>query len=93
MKIMTSVDSPGKIAAPQRRLWDDKTRHPVIEVTGFLCSVDTRFPVAYLHLRSPRYEDVRMAPGNYDTMVNQLLPGRLRDVTDNRKPEHGRGSL
>jgi len=57
---------------------------------GVFCSAGTRSTIVYMYLRSLGYENVRIAPSNYDAITSQLLPGKLYKVIGNRKIEQAK---
>lgn len=50
---------------------------PRDQTVGIFCSAGTRSTIVYLYLRSLGYENVRIAPSNYDAITSQLMPGKL----------------
>lgn len=50
---------------------------PRDQTVGIFCSAGTRSTFVYLYLRSLGYENVRIAPSNYDAITSQLMPGKL----------------
>ncbi|MBN1816718.1 MAG: rhodanese-like domain-containing protein [Sedimentisphaerales bacterium] len=50
---------------------------PRDKTVGVFCSAGTRSTIVYLYLRSLGYENVRIAPSNYDAINSQLMPGKL----------------
>lgn len=50
---------------------------PRDKTVGIFCSAGTRSTIVYLYLRSLGYENVRIAPSNYDAITSQLMPGKL----------------
>ncbi|MDD4273074.1 MAG: rhodanese-like domain-containing protein [Desulfobacter postgatei] len=63
---------------------------PRDKTVGVFCSAGTRSTIVYMYLRSLGYENVRIAPSNYDAITSQLLPGKLHRAISNRKTEQGR---
>lgn len=63
---------------------------PQDKTIGVFCSAGTRSTVVYLYLRSLGYENVRIAPSNYDAITNLLLPGKLHKAIAARKTEQER---
>ncbi|MBN1147990.1 MAG: rhodanese-like domain-containing protein [Anaerolineales bacterium] len=59
---------------------------PRDKTVGVFCSAGARSTIVYLYLRSLGYENVRIAPSNYDAITSQLLPGKLHKAIGNRKP-------
>ncbi|MBN2548513.1 MAG: rhodanese-like domain-containing protein [Anaerolineales bacterium] len=54
---------------------------------GVFCSAGTRSTIVYLYLRALGYENVRIAPSNYDAVTSQLLPGKLYKALAGRKTD------
>lgn len=50
---------------------------PRDKTVGVFCSAGTRSTIVYFYLRSLGYENVRIAPSNYDAITSQLMPGKL----------------
>jgi rhodanese-related sulfurtransferase len=63
---------------------------PRDKTIGVFCSAGTRSTIVYLYLRSLGYENVRIAPSNYDAITNLLLPGKLHKAITARKTEQER---
>ena len=53
---------------------------PRDKTVGVFCSAGTRSTIVYFYLRSLGYENVRIAPSNYDAITSQLMPGKLYKV-------------
>jgi len=54
---------------------------------GVFCSAGTRSTIVYLYLCSIGYENVRIAPSNYDALTSLLMPGKLFKVIASQKTE------
>jgi rhodanese-related sulfurtransferase len=54
---------------------------------GVFCSAGTRSTIVYVYLRSLGFENVRIAPSNYDALTSLLLPGKLFKVIASKKTE------
>lgn len=54
---------------------------------GVFCSAGTRSTIVYAYLRSLGYENVRIAPSNYDVITSLLLPGKLYKFIASHKSE------
>ena len=52
---------------------------------GVFCSAGTRSTIAYFYLRALGYENVRIAPSNYEALTSLLLPGKLHKALAARK--------
>ena len=50
---------------------------PRDRTVGIFCSAGTRSTMAYLYLRCKGYDNVRIAPSNYEAITSLLLPGKL----------------
>ncbi|MGB9588398.1 MAG: rhodanese-like domain-containing protein [Armatimonadota bacterium] len=59
---------------------------PRDKTIGAFCSAGTRSTMAYMYLRSKGYDNVRIAPSNYDAITSLLLPGKLFKHLDKSKP-------
>jgi len=60
---------------------------PRDRTVGIFCSAGTRSAVVYAYLRSKGFENVRVALGNYDTITNLMLPGKLFNHIRKTEPE------
>lgn len=60
---------------------------PRDKTIGVFCSAGARSTIVYVYLRSLGYENVRIAPSNYDAITSHLLPGKLYKAISNRKSE------
>jgi len=60
---------------------------PRDQTVGVFCSAGTRSTIVYAYLRSIGYEDVRIAPSNYDALTSLLLPGKLHKAIATRKAQ------
>ena len=58
---------------------------PRDKTVGVFCSAGTRSTIVYLYLRCLGYENVVIAPSNYDAITSVLLPGKLFKVISGRK--------
>ena len=60
-------------------------------MVGVFCSAGSRSNMVYLYLRSLGFENVRVAPSNYDALTSLLLPGKLYQAIAMRKTEQKKG--
>lgn len=58
---------------------------------GVFCSAGTRSTIVYFYLRALGYENVRIAPSNYEALTSLLLPGKLHKVIAARKAQGVKG--
>ncbi len=56
---------------------------PRDKTVGIFCSAGTRSTIVYLYLRNLGYENVRIAPSNYEAITSQLMPGKLHKIINN----------
>lgn len=64
---------------------------PRDKIVGVFCSAGTRSTIVYLYLRFLGYENVYIAPSNYDAVTSFLLPGKLhKKISADSKAEQGR---
>jgi len=63
---------------------------PRDKTVGVFCSAGTRSIIAYMYLCSIGYENVRIAPSNYNAITELLLPGKLHKTFAARKTEQER---
>jgi len=62
---------------PADKIPDRINEIPRDKTIGIFCSAITRAAIVYAYLRSKGYKDARIALGGYETVTNQLLPGKL----------------
>jgi len=60
---------------------------PRDRTVGVFCSAGTRSAIVYAYLRSVGYENVRIAPSNYEALTSLLLPGKLHKTIATRKAQ------
>jgi rhodanese-related sulfurtransferase len=58
---------------------------------GIFCTAGTRSTIVYLYLLSLGYENVLIAPHNYDALTSLLLPSKLYKAISSRLPEKAKG--
>lgn len=63
---------------------------PRDKTVGVFCSAGTRSTIVYVYLRFLGYENVRIAPSNYDAITSQLLPGKLYKAISNCRIEQAK---
>lgn len=62
---------------PTHEVPDRLDEIPRDRVVGVFCTNGPRSAMVYLYLRSHGYEQVRIAPSNYEAITSLLLPGKL----------------
>jgi len=63
---------------------------PRDKTVGVFCSAGTRSTIVYFYLRSLGYENVRIAPSNYNALTDMLLPGKLfKAIAKNKTTQSG----
>ncbi len=62
---------------PIEEVPDRKEEIPRDRLVGIFCSAATRATVVYAYLRAHGYEQVRVIPGGYGPVTDELIPGKL----------------
>jgi len=63
---------------------------PRDKTVGVFCSAGTRSTIVYFYLRSLGYENVWIAPSNYNALTDMLLPGKLfKTIAKNKSTQGG----
>lgn len=55
-------------------------------LVGIFCSSGVRSSMAYFYLRSLGYENVRIAPSNYNALAEMVMPGKIFKVIGESRP-------
>jgi len=75
---------------PTHEIPDRLDEIPRDRMVGVFCTNGPRSAMVYLYLRSQGYEQVRIAPSNYEAITSLLLPGKLlKHLTTQRAAGQG----
>jgi len=65
---------------PTEEIPDRLNEIPKEKLTGIFCSSSVRASMVYLYLRALGYENVKIIQGGYDSVIEELKPGKLYKI-------------